>query len=77
MIEASFYITEEDQLVVCDLCPHHCRIRPDKIGICRVRKNIDGKLYALNYGVISSASLDPIEQKPLFDFFPGSKIFSI
>lgn len=77
MIEASFYIEQENEEVICELCPHHCRIRPDKIGICRVRKNEGGKLYSLNYGVVSSASLDPIEKKPLYDFMPGSKIFSI
>ena len=77
MIEASFYRTEENNVVVCELCPHHCKIQPDKTGICRVRKNVGGKLYSLNYGTISSASMDPIEKKPLFNFMPGTKIFSI
>lgn len=77
MVEASFYISLDDQLVKCELCPHHCRIKPGQVGICRVRKNIDGKLYSMNYGVVSAAALDPIEKKPLFDFHPGSHIFSI
>lgn len=41
-----------------------------------MRKNIEGKLYALNYGKIISQSIDPIEKKPLFHFLPGSDSFS-
>lgn len=77
MIEASFYVALDNQTVACELCPHHCLIRPGQVGICKVRKNIDGKLFSMNYGVVSAAALDPIEKKPLFDFFPGSHIFSI
>jgi len=42
-----------------------------------VRKNIDGKLYSLNYHKLCAANVDPIEKKPLFHFQPGSKSFSI
>jgi len=35
--------------VQCQNCPHFCIIAPGKRGICGVRENIDGKLYALNY----------------------------
>ncbi len=47
------------------------------MGICRVRKNIGGKLYTLNYGLVSSMGIDPIEKKPLFHFKPASRIFSV
>ena len=77
MTEALYYRKTDNNNVVCELCPHYCKIMPDKTGICRVRKNIDGTLYSLNYGVISSAALDPIEKKPLFNFMSGSYIFSI
>lgn len=30
-----------------------------------------------NYGKISSIALDPIEKKPLYHFYPGSKILSV
>ena len=43
----------------------------------RVRKNIAGVLYSLNYDKVVSANPDPIEKKPLFHFQPGSKSFSI
>jgi len=47
------------------------------LPLCRARKNIDGDLYSLNYGKISSIALDPIEKKPLYRFKSGSKILSI
>ena len=42
-----------------------------------MRKNIDGKLYSLNYYKVCAANPDPIEKKPLFHFLPGSRSFSI
>ena len=77
MIEASFYEGLDNQTVSCQLCPHFCQIKPDQVGICKVRKNVAGKLYSMNYGVVSAVALDPIEKKPLYDFYPGSHIFSI
>ena len=77
MIEASYYRKTEDGNVECELCPNHCKISRGKKGICRVRENIGGTLFSLNYGVRSSAALDPIEKKPLANFMPGKKIFSI
>jgi pyruvate formate lyase activating enzyme len=41
-----------------------------------VRKNIDGKLYVLNYGKVISKNIDPIEKKPLFHFLPGTTSLS-
>lgn len=63
--------------VHCYLCPHNCNITPGKTGICRVRKNIDGKLYSINYAKVSSMAIDPIEKKPLYHFYPGSMILSV
>lgn len=63
--------------VICDLCPHHCRIKPEHFGLCRSRKNHEGKLVAYNYGRVSTMAVDPIEKKPLYHFHPGSSIFSL
>ena len=75
--EALFYHSESNASVSCYLCPHKCLIANGKFGYCRVRKNIDGKLYSLIYGRVSSACADPIEKKPLYHFYPGSYTFSI
>jgi pyruvate formate lyase activating enzyme len=74
--EAMFYEQLKDK-VHCYLCPHNCVIENGHIGKCNVRTNEDGKLYSLNYGEITSASLDPIEKKPLYFFKPGSYILSV
>jgi len=77
MKEALFYRTEEGGTVHCSLCSHHCKIKPDRRGICGVRENRGGTLYSLVYGKIVSANPDPIEKKPLFHFLPGSISYSI
>ncbi|HHV59720.1 MAG TPA: AmmeMemoRadiSam system radical SAM enzyme [Clostridiaceae bacterium] len=66
----------ENSKVRCFLCPHNCIIKPGGLGICRARKNLDGRLYSLNYGKITALALDPIEKKPLNRFNPGSIILS-
>ncbi len=76
-IEAMYYEKLGDGNVRCVLCPHNCRIRPGKRGICRVRINKDGRLLSENYGQIASMALDPIEKKPLAMFRPGSYILSV
>ncbi|MHB1485060.1 MAG: AmmeMemoRadiSam system radical SAM enzyme [Saccharofermentanales bacterium] len=77
MKEAMFYEQIPDsENVKCNLCPHYCRIIPGKHGQCGIRKNIDGRLYAMTYEKVSSLSVDPIEKKPLYHFYPGSHILS-
>jgi len=63
--------------VECHLCPHHCKLNEDGIGFCRARINKSGQIVALNYGLITSIALDPIEKKPLRRFLPGSSILSV
>ncbi|MBR0597095.1 AmmeMemoRadiSam system radical SAM enzyme [Sinanaerobacter chloroacetimidivorans] len=75
--EAMFYHKEENESVRCFLCPHQCSIPHERVGVCGVRQNIGGTLYALNYECVSSVSLDPIEKKPLKNFYPGSLILSV
>ncbi|HOJ49519.1 MAG TPA: AmmeMemoRadiSam system radical SAM enzyme [Spirochaetota bacterium] len=77
MKEALFYEKLNDNVVKCILCPHFCVLKSGDCGFCLNRKNIDGKLYSLNYGVVSSVNIDPIEKKPLYHFYPGSQIFSV
>lgn len=66
-----------DNKLECLLCPHFCKLADGKTGICGVRKNTGKKIELLTYGVISGYSLDPVEKKPLYHFYPGYNIFSI
>jgi pyruvate formate lyase activating enzyme len=63
--------------VTCLACRHYCVIPDGQTGICGVRQNVNGKLNLLVYGKASGAAVDPMEKKPLYHFFPGSKIFSL
>ncbi len=77
MKEALFYRRENGDDVVCGLCNHHCHIKEGRRGLCGVRENRGGTLYSLVYGRLVSEQIDPIEKKPLFNFLPGSRSYSI
>ena len=76
MKKALFYETTGENSV-CKLCAHGCVVKPEKTGLCGVRKNINGELYTLNYGKLSAINIDPVEKKPLKHFMPGTKTLSI
>jgi len=77
MQEAMFYEKLDHGQVQCNLCTHFCIIKENALGVCHVRQNIDGNLYALNHGRLVSQHIDPIEKKPLYHFYPGSSSYSI
>lgn len=61
----------------CDVCFRACDLKEGQEGFCKGRINENGVIKAKNYGKISSAALDPIEKKPLVNFYPGSMILSV
>lgn len=61
----------------CQVCMHHCKLEEGQIGRCHARRNQNGIILADNYGKVTSLALDPIEKKPLYHFYPGSKILSV
>lgn len=63
--------------IKCENCFHNCKLNSGQTGICRVWKNIDNELVCTNYGKLTSLAIDPIEKKPLKEFYPGSMILSI
>lgn len=77
MKEALFYNVLKNNKVKCHLCPHECVISHNNTGICRVRKNKNGKLLSLVYGQPVAIHFDPVEKKPLYHFYPGKDILSI
>lgn len=76
MKKAEYYEKIEDQGVICGLCPHRCKLANGEVGFCGVRQNHHGQLMALTYGQVSAFGVDPIEKKPLYHFYPGSKVAS-
>jgi pyruvate formate lyase activating enzyme len=75
--EARQYEKTENNGVQCSLCNHRCAINEGKHGICGVRINEAGTLYAGTYGKISAEAVDPIEKKPLFHYLPGTRSYSL
>ncbi|MCF7875156.1 MAG: AmmeMemoRadiSam system radical SAM enzyme [Candidatus Omnitrophica bacterium] len=75
--EALFWQSLKSNKVQCRLCPRKCILSPGQKGFCRGRKNIGGKLYSLTYGKPVALHADPIEKKPLYHVYPGTKSFSL
>jgi pyruvate formate lyase activating enzyme len=65
-----------DGRVTCQLCPHACSLRPGQAGLCRVRRNEDGRLLTATFAV-SVAHLTSIERKPLYHVRPGTRVLTL
>lgn len=63
--------------VICGLCPRTCSLKPGQIGFCGARIAESGKVVPLNHGILSAIHVDPIEKKPLYHFYPGSRALSL
>ncbi|PKP20216.1 MAG: AmmeMemoRadiSam system radical SAM enzyme [Bacteroidetes bacterium HGW-Bacteroidetes-21] len=74
--EAQFY-SSESGIIICELCPNNCHLKEGQFSSCHTRKVQHGKLYTLAWNNPCALHLDPIEKKPLYHFFPGSKTLSI
>lgn len=77
MHEALFCKSLAGGRVKCLLCPHECVMGEGSVGICRSRKNVGGRLYALSYGHPCALADDPIEKKPLAEWHPGTRCLSL
>ena len=65
-----------DGRIQCDLCPRDCRLHEGQRGACFVRQRKGDAMVLTTYGRSSGFCIDPIEKKPLNQFFPGSSTFS-
>jgi pyruvate formate lyase activating enzyme len=75
--EAILYEKLKNKKVKCNVCQRRCVIPEGKTGWCMTRVNEGGTLYSLIYGEVSSISVNPIEKKPVFHFYPGSRWLSL
>ena len=66
----------EDGRMQCDLCPRDCRLHEGQRGACFVRMRSNDRMVLTTYGRSSGFCIDPIEKKPLNQFYPGSSILS-
>jgi pyruvate formate lyase activating enzyme len=63
----------DDGKVRCLACERACLLVDGGTGWCRTRVNRGGVLFSLIYGAVSSLSANPIEKKPFYHFYPGSR----
>ncbi|MFH0762898.1 MAG: AmmeMemoRadiSam system radical SAM enzyme [Candidatus Omnitrophota bacterium] len=75
--EALLYEKNKDKSARCFLCAHRCVIANNKFGLCGVRQNVGGVLYAHTYARAAAVQIDPVEKKPLYHFIPGHLSFSV
>jgi len=73
--EADLWEPLDGRRVRCFACGHCCPIFEGQAGVCKVRFNRGGKLWA-PWGYVQGVQCDPIEKKPFFHVLPGSVAFS-
>jgi pyruvate formate lyase activating enzyme len=66
----------DDGRLQCDLCPRDCRLHEGQRGACFVRMRERDAMVLTTYGRSSGFCVDPVEKKPLNQFYPGSSILS-
>jgi len=73
--EASFFAVRGDRLL-CELCPHACRLAEGETGFCGVRRNHRGRMQTATF-CTTVRHLDPIERKPLYHVRPGRQVLTL
>lgn len=66
----------DGERIQCDLCPRDCKLHEGQRGLCFIRKMSGGRMALTSYGRSSGFCIDPIEKKPLNNFYPGTSILS-
>jgi pyruvate formate lyase activating enzyme len=75
-VDARWWHRLEDGRIQCDLCPRDCRLHDGQRGLCFVRAREGDRMVLTTYGRSSGFCVDPIEKKPLNQFYPGSSVLS-
>jgi pyruvate formate lyase activating enzyme len=73
--EGELYNVLPDGRLRCYACGHCCPLPEGAAGVCKVRFNKGGRLY-VPWGYVGGIQCDPIEKKPFFHAFPGSRAYS-
>ena len=73
---ARYWHALDDGRLQCDLCPRDCKLHDGQRGACFVRQREGAQMLLTTYGRSSGFCIDPIEKKPLHQFYPGSSVLS-
>lgn len=67
----------DEQIIICDVCPRRCHLKKGQNGFCFIRCNTGKSIEYTSYGHITALAVDPVEKKPLFNFYPSSYALSL
>ena len=73
--DGDLYGALPDGRLQCYACGHCCPLPEGAIGVCKVRFNEGGRL-RVPWGYVGGVQCDPIEKKPFFHAWPGSRAYS-
>jgi pyruvate formate lyase activating enzyme len=73
----ALYQEETARGIMCRICPNECVLKEGELSKCNNRIVYKSRLYTMAYGNPCSVAIDPVEKKPLYHFYPGSRAFSI
>ncbi len=76
-LKLAMFQEETPRGIMCRICPNECVLKEGEISKCNNRRVRNSKLYTMAFGNPCSVNIDPIEKKPLYHFFPGSRAYSI
>jgi pyruvate formate lyase activating enzyme len=76
-VPASFGEPLGDGSVRCHLSPRNCVIGDGKLGFCKVRGNVDGRMVSYNYGKSVHLTEETIETEAVFHYAPGMRTLSL
>jgi pyruvate formate lyase activating enzyme len=63
----------ETGAIRCLACMRRCLLREGNVGFCTAISCKGGALYSTSYGVIGEASANPIENRPVYHYRPGTR----
>ncbi len=76
-LKLALFQEETPRGIMCRICPNECVLKEGEISKCNNRRVRDSKLFTMAFGNPCSVNIDPVEKKPLYHFFPGSRAYSI
>ncbi|MFX1427398.1 MAG: AmmeMemoRadiSam system radical SAM enzyme [Promethearchaeota archaeon] len=75
--QAKFQKKINNDRTQCLTCERRCNISLGSLGHCQTRLNHEGTIYTVVFGCNAGISNNPIEKKPLYHFFPGTRALTI
>lgn len=67
----------DNDVLRCDICQWRCELAPGQTGRCKTRTRDDQGIAVHNDGLISAATVGPVEDHRLWHFFPGTSVLSL